>query len=133
VSLNGHPYKDLVETTESNWDKDTLRLIAVESPFDTLEIESEFNWRVSEYPDTTALFKKVISAMQKGICHFSFEMVTNSGVKIAFGTISPKVMPADKGRTPVTISSNPSIPQTYWDLEAQDWRSFLPTHLITKV
>lgn len=124
----------LVEKVTSNWDKDTLKVVAVELPDNEIvEVESKFDWTLSDYPDQNLLFKDVIRKMQRGICHFSFEMVTNGRVKVAFGTIDPKVMPADKGRTAVTISNHPTIPQTYWDLEANDWRSFLPTHLITKV
>ena len=123
-----------VEKVINNWDKDSIRTVAIELPEGTqIEIEPSFDWKLSEYPNTDELFKKVVRKMQQGICHFSFEMVTSHGIKIAFGTISPKCMPADKSKTPIAISTHPTIPQTYWDLEMQDWRSFLPTHLITTV
>ncbi len=124
----------LVEKVTSNWDKDTLKVIAVELPDDEIvEINSEFDWTVTEYSDKNELFQKVIRRMKRGICHFSFEMISNGRTKVAFGTIDPRCMPADKGRTPITISQSAGVPQTYWDLEANDWRSFLPTHLVTTV
>ena len=126
--------KSVIEKVTSNWDKDTMRVIAVELPEgEEVEISSAFDWSLSDYSDQDKLFQKVIRKMQRGICQFSFEMVSNGRVKVAFGTIDPRVLPADKSKTPVTISTSKGVPQVYWDLEAQDWRSFLPTHLITTI
>ena len=69
---------------------------------------------------------KLKAAMVKGIVKFYFQKVDGS-IREAYGTLKESLLPATQGTD--SRKSNPTV-QTYYDTEAQGWRSYKKANLI---
>lgn len=128
-------HTDLVVKNTFQPDRSSERIVAVEVPGNKVEdISSDFDWSVSEFDDREALYHKVFRQMQRGVCHFSYELVSSGRVRVAYGTLSTKIIPAQKQQGNLFFpQTNLGNPQIYWDVEVWDFRSFVPQNLITVV
>jgi len=132
--LSTDKVKPLSKVIERQWNTDSVKVIGVKlEDGDLVEISSAFDWTLCEWPDQQELYNAVVRKMHRGICQFSYETIGGGKVRIAFGTMNRDVIPFGKSDKPVSVSSRLTTPQSYWDLELNDWRSFVPTHLITTV
>ncbi|CAB4185541.1 WYL domain containing protein [uncultured Caudovirales phage] len=128
-------HQEIVEKSSFQPERATERIVSVEVPGNKVEdISSDFDWSVSEFDDREPLYHKVFRQMQRGVCHFSYELVSSGRVRVAYGTLNPKILPSQKQQGNLFFpQTNLNNPQVYWDIEVWDFRSFVPQNLITTV
>lgn len=115
---------------------DGKSILAIQAPdgVNVLVAGSGFDFSLGDYKDPKLLYDLVMQQMRKSICHFSYEMVSSGRVREAYGTLSENLIPPGKNVNGIKWGVRDlNTAQTYWDLEAKDYRSFVPALLITKV